>query len=76
VTRRIDAEWLREAPLRDVLAALDGAGEEARVVGGAVRNALLGEPHGDVDIATTAPPDEVIRRVEAAGFKAASSTAR
>ena len=70
MTRRIDAEWLREAPLRDVLAALDGAGEEARVVGGAVRNALLGEPHGDVDIATTAPPDEVIRRVEAAGFKA------
>jgi len=70
VTRRIDADWLREAPLRDVLAALDGAGEEARVVGGAVRNALLGEPHGDVDIATTAPPDEVIRRIEAAGFKA------
>jgi len=70
VTQRVDAEWLREAPLRDVLAALDGAGEEARVVGGAVRNALLGEPHGDVDIATTALPDEVIGRIEAAGFKA------
>src|SRR5205823_10315051 len=40
------------------------------VVGGAVRNALLGEPHGDTDIATTAPPSEVIRRAEAAGFKA------
>lgn len=68
--RRVDAAWLGEAPLREVLAALDGEGEEARVVGGAVRNALLGEPHGDVDIATTALPDEVIRRVEAAGFKA------
>jgi poly(A) polymerase len=70
VTRRVDAAWLREAPLRDILAALDGDGEEARIVGGAVRNALLGEPHGDIDIATTAPPSEVIRRIEAAGFKA------
>jgi Poly A polymerase head domain len=70
VTRRVDAAWLREAPLRGILAALDGDGEEARIVGGAVRNALLGEPHGDIDIATTAPPSEVIRRVEAAGFKA------
>jgi poly(A) polymerase len=67
---RVAAAWLRDAPLRDVLAALDGDGEEARIVGGAVRNALLGEPHGDIDIATTALPREVIRRVEAAGFKA------
>jgi poly(A) polymerase len=70
VRRRIDAAWLQEGPVRDLLVALDHAGEEARVVGGAVRNALLAEPLGDIDIATTAPPDEVIRRVEAAGFKA------
>src|SRR5262249_36741023 len=72
-SRRLDAAWLREAPLRDILAALDGQGEEARVVGGAVRNALLGEPHGDTDIATTALPSEVIRRVETAGFKAVAT---
>ena len=42
IVRRLDAAWLREAPLRDLLAVLDGGGEEARVVGGAVRNALLG----------------------------------
>jgi poly(A) polymerase len=52
-----------------VLEALDRDGEEARVVGGAVRNALLGIPPGDVDIATTAVPDEVIRRAAAAGFR-------
>jgi len=34
-------------------------GEEARVVGGAVRNVLLGEPIGDIDVATTATPEEV-----------------
>ena len=54
---------LHAAPLRD-LAALDRDGEQARVVGGAVRNTLLGEPPGDIDIATTAVPDEVVRRVE------------
>ena len=52
-----------------LLTALDRDGEEARVVGGAVRNALLGEPIGDVDLATTALPEEVVRRASAAGFK-------
>jgi poly(A) polymerase len=69
VPRRLDAAWLKQAPLDKLLAALDSAGEEARVVGGAVRNTLLGEAHGDIDIATTALPPEVMRRVEAAGFK-------
>ena len=67
--RRLDAAWLQAPPLADLLAVLDRAGEEARVVGGAVRNSLLEEPIGDIDIATTAVPDEVVRRVEAAGFK-------
>jgi poly(A) polymerase len=62
--------WLNERPLRDLLAVLNRDGEEARVVGGAVRNALLGLPRGDIDIATTALPAEVKRRAEAAGFKA------
>src|SRR5215218_8046858 len=70
ILRRLDVEWLREAPLRDLLAVLDGGGEEARVVGGAVRNAMLAEPIGEIDVATTALPREVIRRAQAAGFKA------
>ena len=40
------------------------------MIGGAVRNALMGLPVGEVDIATTATPDEVIRRCAAAGIKA------
>src|SRR5262245_52645555 len=51
------------------MTALNADGEEARVVGGAVRNALMGEPLGDIDLATTAVPDEVMRRASAAGFK-------
>ena len=65
-----EAAWLTSGPLAQVLAVLDRAGEEARVVGGAVRNTLLGERPGDIDIATTAPPDEVLARARAAGFKA------
>src|SRR5262249_60399747 len=52
------------------MGVLDCDGEEARIVGGAVRNALLGMPIAEIDIATTAVPQEVVRRVTAAGFKA------
>jgi poly(A) polymerase len=67
---RLNASWLAEPPLAELIAVLDRDGEEARVVGGTVRNALFGQPHGDIDIATTALPKEVIRRATAAGFKA------
>ncbi len=65
-----DAAWLRDGPVARLLALLDRDGEEARAVGGAVRNALLGMPVEEVDVATTAVPEEVVRRVEAAGCKA------
>lgn len=64
-----DAPWLTAGPVARVLALLNADGEEARVVGGAVRNALLGLPPGDIDIATTAVPDEVVRRAHAARIK-------
>ncbi|HEV3394671.1 MAG TPA: CCA tRNA nucleotidyltransferase [Xanthobacteraceae bacterium] len=68
--RIADTAWLTNGALGKLLAVLDRDGEEARVVGGAVRNVLIGEALGEVDVATTAPPPEVIRRAEAAGFKA------
>jgi poly(A) polymerase len=64
-----DAPWLASGPAARVLGLLSGHGEEARVVGGAIRNVLLKIPPGDIDIATTALPDEVIRRAKAAGIK-------
>ena len=62
-------DLLRHPRLRRLLAALNGDGEETRLVGGAVRNALLGRPVTDRDCATTATPDVTMRRAEAAGFK-------
>jgi poly(A) polymerase len=67
--RVLDAPWLTSGPTSRVLALLNGGGEEARVVGGAVRNALLGIAVNDVDIATTALPEEVVKRAKAAGIK-------
>jgi poly(A) polymerase len=64
-----DAPWLTSGPTARVLELLNGNGEEARVVGGAVRNVLLKLPVGEIDIATTAVPAEVIRRAKAAGIK-------
>src|SRR5438876_17846 len=64
-----DLTALRHGPLARALDALNGAGEETRLVGGAVRDLALGAEAGDFDLATTATPDEVIRRARAAGFK-------
>ena len=64
-----DASWLTSGGTARVLQLLNADGEEARVVGGAVRNALLKLPPGDMDIATTALPEEVMRRAKSAGIK-------
>jgi poly(A) polymerase len=67
--RLANAPWLTSGPASRALALLNGNGEEARVIGGAVRNALLKMPLGDIDIATTALPEEVMRRAKAAHVK-------
>ena len=66
----IEAAWLKQGEVAGLLALLNNNGEEARIVGGAVRNALLHMPVAEIDVATTAEPLEVARRVEAAGWKA------
>lgn len=63
------ADWLNAPGLQALLAALSAEGHEARIAGGAVRNALLGAAVSDVDIATTTTPDETERRAQAAGFR-------
>lgn len=65
-----DAAWLSAGALPRLLEVLDRDGEQARVVGGAVRNALIDMPIHEIDVATTAVPEEVVQRVTAAGFKA------
>jgi poly(A) polymerase len=63
-----DALWLKDAKLQSLFRAIEDAGGEARVAGGAVRNALLGEPVTEVDIATNLTPQAVMAACQAAGF--------
>ncbi|QEU07559.1 CCA tRNA nucleotidyltransferase [Paracoccus yeei] len=67
---RITAPFLSDPDLARVLGALEGAGHQALVVGGAVRNALLGVPVSDIDIATSALPRDTMRIVARAGLRA------
>ena len=72
MTRLSDQPWLTAPQTRAVIAALEAAGGPgcARFVGGCVRNALIGQPVDDIDIATTLTPQAVIDAVKAAGLKA------
>jgi tRNA nucleotidyltransferase (CCA-adding enzyme) len=47
--------------VQDIVGRLERSGYEAWCVGGAVRDAILGQVHLDWDIATSATPDEVRR---------------
>ncbi len=58
-------EWMREPDIGRIVAALG----QCRFIGGAVRDALAGQPIGDIDIATPEEPPETVRRLEAAGLK-------
>ena len=60
---------LKQGPLAKVWGLLEGDGEQARLVGGAVRDLLLGHAAKDFDLATTAAPDAVMARAKAAGLK-------
>lgn len=68
--RTVGGDWLQRHETQTVFAALLDAGHQAYAVGGSVRNALLGEPVGDIDIATDARPDQTEAAAEAAGLRA------
>ncbi len=65
-----DADWRQAKGLRDVVLALADDHGGPRIVGGAVRDTLLGLPVTDVDLATMLLPDAVIDRLRAARIKA------
>lgn len=67
------APWLASPAAQRVLSTIEAGGFEARCVGGVVRNALLGLPVTDIDIATTALPETVMRLAEQAGLGVAAT---
>jgi len=67
--RIVPQPWMVEPATRAVLEAFSARGVEARFVGGSVRDAILGRPIGDIDIATPAPPEQVIEILEKTGIQ-------
>jgi poly(A) polymerase len=62
--RDVAAELDRIAPVVDELGEIfTGAGHELALVGGPVRDAMLGRRHNDLDLTTSARPDEVLRLI-------------
>lgn len=65
-----DAPWLKRPETARIFAALSVPGVETRAVGGAVRNSLLGLAVAEIDLATTARPEQVMTLALKAGLKA------
>ncbi|WP_420407036.1 CCA tRNA nucleotidyltransferase [Hoeflea sp.] len=65
-----DEDWFKAPALKRIFELLNRDEGEVRVVGGAVRNALMGIAVTDVDLATTWPPEQVVERAEAADIRA------
>lgn len=66
----LQADWLAQDAVRKVFDLLDSDGETAWIVGGAVRNTLLGAPVKDIDFATTCTPQVILERARQTGVKA------
>lgn len=64
-----EAEWLRSDATQAVFKALNTGDYEARAVGGAIRNTILGQKVKDIDIATNADPDTSMSLAQNAGLK-------
>lgn len=66
---KITDDWIKDPSLQRVLACLTAGDHRAYLVGGCVRNALMGLPVADIDIATDARPDRVVTLAQGAGLK-------
>jgi poly(A) polymerase len=66
---RVTGDWLTHPGTQALCHALEMAGHRALFVGGCVRNAVLGVPVADIDLATDAVPETVTNIAESASFK-------
>ena len=68
--QRLPQPWMTEGPAAEVMRALTAEGDQARFVGGCVRDALVGRNIRDIDIATPLSPQRVTELLRKAGLKA------
>ncbi len=68
--QRLPQPWMTDGPAAEVMRALTADGDQARFVGGCVRDALVGRNIRDIDIATPLSPRRVTELLHKAGLKA------
>lgn len=66
---KLEEDWLKDERTETIVNAVEAAGYKIYFVGGCVRNSLLGEPVGDIDMSTDALPEVILRVCEEAGLK-------
>ena len=66
---KLRGDWVQAGHVQRVLRMLEAGGHQAYLVGGCVRNDLIGAPVSDMDIATDALPERVITLAQNAGLK-------
>ncbi len=69
IDKTINSEWLNDITTQSIFSAFNREGFQARVVGGAIRNTLLGQKVKDIDFATTASPEQAINLAHEADLK-------
>ncbi|NJO61031.1 MAG: CCA tRNA nucleotidyltransferase [Richelia sp. RM2_1_2] len=69
VKRKVDLKQLITPDIKQLVIAFDKHGYDLRIVGGAVRDLVLGKQPKDVDFATDATPDEMKTIFDAEGIK-------
>lgn len=67
---KLSGDWIEADHVQQVLELLDAGGHQGLLVGGCVRNALLGQAVSDIDISTDARPERVLELASAAGLRA------
>ncbi|WP_119300525.1 CCA tRNA nucleotidyltransferase [Dongia deserti] len=68
--QRLPQPWMTDGPAAKVVRALTAEGDQARFVGGCVRDALVGRTIRDIDITTPLSPQRVTELLHKAGLKA------
>lgn len=69
----LSGAWIEDPAVQAICQMLENGGHRALLVGGCVRNALMGEPVSDIDISTDARPERVLELAEQTGRKAVST---
>jgi len=69
VKYEFDKAWNSDSTLKTLIHSLESAGGEAYLVGGCVRNTILGKPFTDIDIATDLLPEQVVKISKKEGYK-------